>query len=295
MTIEKLHPNEADISISLVSDLLNEQFPQWSNLPIHLITASGTDNALFKLGDDFVVRLPRMEGAMAQISQDRTWLPKLASKLPVVIPEQMALGEPSAEYPFSWSVYRWIGGETADIDSLPQPEQTAGALASFIKSLRAIDPTNGPMEGYRGRPVHLRDQWTRESINELANLIDTQKAIRIWEETIEAADWDGPPTWFHGDLMPGNLLFEDDKLKAIIDWGVMGVGDPAIDLIVAWFLLPPPSRAIFREEMGVSEDEWLRGRGWALSIAAGYIPYYRHTQLPGVGYCRRALIEILNA
>ena len=294
MSIEKLHPNETDISVLLVNDLLSEQFPHWSNLPIHPITASGTDNALFKLGSEFVVRLPRIEGAMAQIEQDQIWLPMLAPKLPVELPELLAVGKPSADYPFSWSVYRWIDGDTADIDTLDQPNKTAEALAHFIQSLRDISLQGGPTGSYRGRAVRLRDQWTRESISKLADLIDTQIAIQIWEETLEAADWDGPPTWFHGDLMPGNLLFSDGSLKAVIDWGVLGVGDPAIDLIIAWFLLPQPSRAIFREKIGVSDDEWLRGRGWALSIAAGYIPYYRHTQLPGVGYCKRALLEILN-
>ena len=94
--------------------------------------------------------------------------------------------------------------------------------------------------------------------------------------------------------MPGNMLFENGGLKAIIDWGVLGTGDPAVDLIVAWFMLPAQSRPIFRTAMGVGDDEWLRGRGWALSIAAGYISLYRHTTLPGVAFCKRALPEILN-
>ena len=294
MKTEKLHADEVDTSVSLVIDLLSEQYPQWGSLPVRPVGTSGTDNKLFRLGTDLVVRLPRIEGADGQIFKDQRWLPEFAPRLPVLIPEQVAIGQPTDSYPFNWSVYKWIGGEAADIDSLTDSDQTAEELARFIKSLRSIDPSDGPADGYRGKPIRLRDGWTRESINGVKDLIDPKVALSFWDKTIEAADWSGPPTWFHGDLMPGNILLEDGKLKAIIDFGVLGVGDPAVDLIVAWFLLPIRSRPVFRAAMGVSEDEWLRGRGWALSIAAGYIPYYKHTTLPGVAYCKRALRELME-
>ncbi len=294
MTTKKLHADEVDTSVSLVIDLLTEQFPRWSNHPIQPLSASGTDNKLFKLGDELVVRLPRIDWAIDQIKKDQEWLPKFAPHFPLQIPEQLVIGEPTADYPFQWSVYRWITGHTADVDSVPNPDQTAEDLARFITTLRAINTAGAPTDGYRGQPVRLRDETTRRAIGEVSHLIDPAQALTVWEQTLEAADHDGPPTWFHGDLMPGNVLFEDGRLKAIIDWGVLGAGDPAVDLIVAWFMLPTHSRALFKSAMGVGEDEWLRGRGWALSIGAGYIPYYRHTTLPGVAFCQRALPEILN-
>ncbi|MEM9778247.1 MAG: aminoglycoside phosphotransferase family protein, partial [Chloroflexota bacterium] len=293
-SMDKLHADEVETTSELVRQLISEQFPEYKNLPITLNGSSGTDNVLYRLGDELVVRLPRVEWATAQIDKDKNWLPILAPQLPIDIPEQIAVGSPSADYPFNWSIYRWISGHTANVDTVPNPDQTATDLACFIKALRVIDPAGGPTDGYRGQQVRLRDEGTRQSLQEMDDLIDLEKALQIWDECLTAADWDGPSTWFHGDLMPGNILFENGKLKAIIDFGVLGVGDPAVDLMVAWFLLPAKSRPIFRQAMGVGEDEWLRGKAWALSISAVYVPYYRHTNLPGVAFCLRALHEILD-
>lgn len=105
--------------------------------------------------------------------------------------------------------------------------------------------------------------------------------LDAWDGALATPPWTGPPTWFHGDLSPGNLLCLNDRLHAVIDFGCLGVGDPAVDLIVAWNLLPSTARQPLRTMVDVDDATWERGRGWALSIALIQLPYYEHTN-PGL-------------
>lgn len=68
--------------------------------------------------------------------------------------------------------------------------------------------------------------------------------------------------WIHGDIAPGNLLVQDGKLSAVIDFGIMGVGDPACDYAMAWTYFTPECRNVFLN--GLDEDLIARARGWAL-------------------------------
>jgi aminoglycoside phosphotransferase (APT) family kinase protein len=79
----------------------------------------------------------------------------------------------------------------------------------------------------------------------------------------------------------------------VIDFGAVGVGDPAADLIVAWNLLPAAVRGTFREVVGAYEAEWARGRGRALSIAVIALPYYWVTNPPVAENSRHVIREIL--
>lgn len=292
-----MHANEIPIDADLVRRLVAEQFPHWADLPIVPVPSAGTDNALFRLGDDLAVRLPRIGWAVAAVEKEQTWLPRLASSLPLSIPEPVARGEPGLGYPWPWSVVRWLPGAPSAPDPLPDPVGTARTLARFINALRITDPSGGPAPapgtGARGRPLAERDGATRQAIAALAGMVDTAALVDVWESALAAPAWQGSPTWFHGDLLPGNLLFWAGKLHAVIDFGTLGVGDPTCDLLPAWNLFAGESRAIFRAELGVDDDDWLRGRGWALSQAVIFIPYYLHTNPVGVGYARRALDQIL--
>jgi len=277
---------------ALVGRLLAAQFPRWADLPIQPVSSSGTDNALYRLGDEMLVRLPRIHWAVGNVEKEYHWLPKLAPHLPLAVPVPLAKGEPGAGYPWSWAVYRWLAGEHTTIDSIANPQQVALDLAGFITALQQIDATDGPPGG-RGKPLALRDEETRKAIAALHSMIDTQAATAAWEAALQVAEWKRAPVWFHGDLLPGNLLFQQGRLSAIIDFGTLGVGDPACDLMVAWNTLPAESRSVFRAALGVDDATWARGRGWALWQALVFIPYYLHTNPVGVGYARRTLEEVL--
>lgn len=293
----KMHADEVDTDASLVRRLLAAQFPHWADLSIEPVASAGTENAIFRLGDDMAVRLPRRPGATEQLEKEHRWLPRLAPLLPLAVPVPLANGTPAEGYPSHWSVCRWLEGENVTIERLADPAQAAGDLAQFVIALQRIDPTDGPPPGKhnfrRGVPLVIRDAYTRSAIADLDGLVDTEAVTAAWEADLQAPAWDGPLVWVHGDLQSGNLLAVQGRLSAVIDFGGLGVGDPACDLIVAWSLFSGESREAFRTALSVDDATWARGRGWALSVALIFIPYYLDTNPVGVVDARRTIDKVL--
>ncbi len=273
-----MHADEVDTDAALVGRLVAGQFPQWADLPIEPVQAFGTDNALYRLGDEMVARLPRTKRTSATLEKERRWLPRLAPLLPLAVPVPLAEGAPAEGYPFAWSVYSWLEGENATIERITDPSQLATDLAQFVAALQRIDPTGGPSPGehnfFRGVPLARRGEATRAAIASLAGAIDSDVVSAVWEEALRAPEWDRPPVWVHGDLDSRNLLVERGRLSAAIDWGGLGVGDPACDVMVVWKVLSADTRDIFRTALAVDEATWARGRGWVLSQALMALSYY---------------------
>jgi aminoglycoside phosphotransferase (APT) family kinase protein len=297
MSAGRMHVDEADIDDALVRRLLAAQFPQWSQLPIERCRSAGTDNAIYRLGDELCLRLPRIPAARGQVDKEQQWLPKLAPHLPLAIPAPLAMGTPAQGYPWNWSVYRWLEGENATIERIADPSEAATDLARFIAALRRIDPTGGPQPGrhnfFRGVPLALRDPFTRDAIDRLHGILDTGAATAAWEAALQAPAWQGAPVWIHGDLQSGNLLTQRGRLSAVIDFGGLAVGDPACDLIVAWNLFTGEARDAFRAALSVDDATWARGRGWALSTGLVALPYYLETNPVLAGISRRGIDEVL--
>ena len=297
MSAGNMRVDEVNIDVVLVRRLLAAQFPQWAALPITPVPSAGTDNALYRLGQDMAVRLPRVDWAIEQVEKEQRWLPRLAPHLPLAIPVPLALGTAGEGYSWQWSVYRWLAGQNAIIERIADPIQAARALAHFIAALQRIDPTGGPPPGphnfFRGEPLVMRDESIRANIAKLSGLLDIEAVTAAWEAALQAPVWDGLPVWIHGDLHPGNLLVERGRLSAVIDFGGLGVGDPACDLIVAWNLFNAQSRKVLRAALKVDEATWQRGRGWALSIGLIALPYYEHSNPTLAAVSRYAVCEVL--
>jgi len=297
MPATKMHADEVVTDASVVHRLLAAQFPQWAELPIEPVRSAGTDNAIYRLGDEMAIRLPRIERVVDQVDKEHRWLPRLAPLLPLAIPTPLARGTPGCGYPWDWSVHRWIAGENALIERIADPRQAAIDLAKFITALRRIDATGGPSPGahnfFRGVPLTMRDARTRETIASLRGTIDCDAATAVWESALHAPMWRGEPVWIHGDLQSGNLLAVDGRLTAIIDFGGLGVGDPACDVMAAWTYVPAKHRDDFRAALGVDDATWARGRGWALSVSLFILPYYGSTNPVLVNIARRAIAEVL--
>lgn len=291
----RLHANEVAIDRQLVRGLLAEQFPRWAQLPVERVVIPGSDHVLYRLGDELLVRLPRKAGVDAQVDKEREWLPRLAPALPSAVPVPVAKGVPSGRYPFSWSVYRWLEGATPKhgIDD----GELAADLARFVAALRRIDANGGPPAGEqnfgRGAPLARREPPTRAAIAELEGRLDIRVVTAAWEDALAAPVWRDAPVWVHGDLTPENLLIRDGRLAAVIDFGCLGVGDPACDLMVAWSVLTGEARSVFRSTLDVDDATWARGRGWALSTALIALPYYADTHPPRAANARYRIAEIL--
>jgi aminoglycoside phosphotransferase (APT) family kinase protein len=287
-----MHADEIYTDADLVARLLARQFPHWAHLVIRPVASAGTDNALYRLGDDMVVRLPRIHGAVAGLDKEYEWLPRLAPLLPVAIPVPLAKGAPAEGYPWHWSVYRWLDGENPTIDHHGDSRRLAVDLASFIAALQRIDPMGGPSAS-RGEPLATRDEPTRAAIEALRGELDTDAVTAAWEAALQVPPWAGRPVWVHADLAPGNVLLVRQRLGAVIDFSLVGLGDPACDLPIAWNLLPQGVRDLFRGTLQVDDATWARGLGWALSIALIQLPYYSDTNPTLAASARHVIREVL--
>ncbi len=223
-------------------------------------------------------------------------MPRLAPLLPLPIPFPLAMGAPADGYPWHWSVYQWLDGEIAAIESIADLRQFAITLARFLTALQRIDPTGGPPPGlhnfHRGGPLAIYDAEARQAIAALDGQIDADAATAVWEASLDAT-WHGPPVWLHGDVAAGNLLVKGGRLSAVIDFGCSAVGDPACDLTIAWTLLSGESREAFCADVPVENAAWARGRGWALWKWLITLVKYMHTNPVKTKEARRVIDEVL--
>jgi aminoglycoside phosphotransferase (APT) family kinase protein len=245
---KKMHDGEIDINAELVHRLLLTQFPHLCDRPLKEVRSTGTVNAIYRLGDDLCVRLPRVQHWAGDLEKELEWLPKLARRLPLAVPEPVAKGEAGSGYPFPWAIYRWIQGETFATDRVGHERQAAADLAQFVAELRRIDPSGAPRS--RRKPLRQLDEVTRAVLESLRGVVDTDAATAAWESSLQAPAWDGSPVWRHCDLLAPNLLVEGGRLKAVIDFGGAGVGDPALDVIPAWSVFGDSGRIAFRSVWG---------------------------------------------
>jgi aminoglycoside phosphotransferase (APT) family kinase protein len=295
MTHVRMHDDELDLDDTLVRRLLGAQVPQWADLPLERVVSSGTDNAMFRLGDDMVVRLPRVERAVPRLDNEHKWLPVLAPHVPLATPTLLAKGEPGQGYPWIWSVHSWIDGDNAFDTEVHDLGLAARDVAALITALQQIDTRDAPLatSGRRGTPLSTTERQTRRAIEEAKGLVDVGAVTDAWEVALRAPKWDREPVWFHGDIARGNLLVRDGRIHAVIDFGSIGVGDPACDLVIAWDLFDGATRPALRAALDVDDATWDRGRGWALCTALWALTYYLHTNPPMVAQARYKLAEVL--
>lgn len=267
-----------ELDAATARKVIDAQFPDYANLPLRPIVSGGTDNTMFRLGDRLCARFPKRDEAVPHIEKEQVWLPRLAS-LPLNIPVPVGHGIATDLFPHPWSIYEWLPGASLIESEISNWRRAATTLADFVLSLQARDVNSAPLAGaqnhYRGVELGQRDRLTRAAIAGLSDIYPETSLLRVWDQALRTPKHDGAPVWLHGDLQGGNILVDGGHLSAIIDFGLSGVGDPACDLMVAWSVLPKSARPVFREETGASENRWMRGRGWALSVSVIALEYYR--------------------
>ncbi|MEK3750034.1 aminoglycoside phosphotransferase family protein [Paenibacillus sp. FSL E2-8871] len=255
------------ITVDLVARLINEQFPAWSDLEIRPVKFSGNDNRTFHLGEHMSVRLPSAAAYAPQVEKEQQWLPILSKELTLPIQIPLVKGEPNEEYPLPWSINKWVEGETLTHQNINDLNQFARDLGAFLIELQSIDASGGPLAGehnfYRGGSLAVYDEESRHAIEHNKDIFKEDLLREIWELALDSK-WNSKPVWVHGDIAPGNLLVKDGKLCAVIDFGILGVGDPACDAAMAWTFFDEDSRKVFKDVLQMDEETWNRARGWAL-------------------------------
>jgi aminoglycoside phosphotransferase (APT) family kinase protein len=288
---KKMHTGEFDLDDALVQRLLTGHFPDLVDLPIALVHSTGTVNAIFRIGDSLCARLPRLEEGAESLKREWTWLPRIAPFVPLKIPKPVALGKPTVEYPYPSAVYDWVEGVPYEANLVGDERQAALDLTHFILELRKVDIKGAPRGGRL--PLNELDQVTRESIEACRGEIDTVGAAEAWAQALTAPVWDGVPVWIHADLLKSNLLVQDGRLCAVIDFGSVGIGDPAMDVVPAWSVFSKDGRKTFRHAMDVDDATWRRARGYALHQAVRIIPYYSQSNPEFVAMAKHTILEVL--
>ena len=291
--VVRLHEDEIPIDLGLVRALVDRVMPSAAVLPLTPAQASGSTNAIFRLGAELAVRLPRQPGGSATIDKEARWLPVMASQLPVPVPEIVIVGEPDLGYPERWSIVRWLPG------SVPSPvaawrqrrddKSGLGAdLAAVITALRQIavddsalgDPS---LHWYRGDPLaDMNEQFLAdiESCRHMDDLdLDLDTCLAVWTLAMGLPESSATvePKWYHGDLLAENLLVDSGRLCGLLDFGALSIGNPTVDLVGAWELLDRPGRVQFRTQVGVDDATWLQAMAWTLALAVMTFPYYGAT------------------
>lgn len=284
---EKMHVDEMEIDEALVRRLLVAQFPHWAELSLRRIEPAGTVNAIFRLGEEYSVRLARRVGPTTPESREFTWLPKLAPLVQLETPVPIAQGHPNSEYPWFWEIHTWVEGEMVGIEEI-DAIQAARDLAAFVASLQQIDSTGGPQG--RGIPLAKRDEEFRYW---LAQFDGNPAVLAVWESALAAPPWKGPPVWHHGDLDVRNWLVRNERITGVIDWGTMGIGDPACDIMVAWKLHLPAARDTFREYLPTDDATWARARGWVVSQAVAVLAYYTPENNPVLYHEAKSWLDLV--
>jgi aminoglycoside phosphotransferase (APT) family kinase protein len=275
MTIGTKPPAEVTIDLPLVGALIQDQHADLADFALNDI-GEGWDNRLFRLGDDLAVRLPRRAVAATLIEQEHRWLPQLSPRLPLPIPVPRRIGRPGCGFPWSWSITPWFPGQAALLTP-PQDLSTAAvALGHFLRALHQPAPAEAPHNPWRSVPLAARTHLLRDHLKRVDALVDRAAVLELWDRVLSVPSWSGPPLWIHGDLHPGNLLVSQGRLAAVIDFGDLAAGDPAVDLSVIWMFLPPATRATFRasaqgEFDPVDDHTVIRARGWALALGLAYL------------------------
>jgi aminoglycoside phosphotransferase (APT) family kinase protein len=282
----RVHEDELEIDEALVRALLAEQFPEWAALPLARVEPDGTVNVIYRLGGSLSVRLPRREGPEIEDDLEFRWLPFLAPQLPVEIPSPVARGAPGAGYPWYWSIHTWLDGE------LPTAPLDADDVAGFVAALQRIDASGGPdPSGGRGRPLEWRDRFVRDALER----VEAPGALELWDRAMRAPEWTGTRVWIHADLDRRNVLVRDGRLTGVLDWGGLGLGDPAVDVMVAWKLVAREERPRFRALLDVDDATWLRAQGWVVSQALIALGYYTPETNPALfAEATRWLMEVID-
>jgi aminoglycoside phosphotransferase (APT) family kinase protein len=294
-----MHDNQLTVSVETVRGLVDDQLPQWRDLPLRRIASQGTVNAIFRIGDQLAARFPLepgdVESARQRIESEAAAAGELTGRTRFPTPRPVGLGEPGPGYPLPWSVQTWLPGTVATDDDPADSVAFAHDLAEFVTGVRAI-PTRGRTfsgSGRGGSDLRTHDAWMETCFEHSEQLLDVARLRRIWADLRKLPPGGAGDLMTHGDLIPANVLVANGRLAGIIDVGGLGPADPALDLVGAWHLFEAGPRQALRDDLGCDDLEWERGKAWAFQQSMGLVWYYVESNPAMSRMGRRTLERIL--
>lgn len=289
--------NTKNINPTLVNAIISCQFPEYSHLAVTKPKKQGHDNHTFKLGKTMIVRLPTQQSYSQAVNKEQRFLPVLAPHLKTRIPKPVRLGMPSNLYPYHFSIYEWIPGKSLDVVNMcdQDKERLSLNMVEFLQELQDIvvsGPSPGQHNWWRGGHISIYEKDAKKQFSQLSGMIDANKATQLWDAACKTK-WSKRPVWIHGDLSAGNILIQKNKLCAVIDFGCMGVGDPACDFGVAWTLFNGKAREVFISKSGINDDVWLRAKAWILWKSTFDLCNVKNDSAKAIA-CKNIINDVLN-
>ncbi|WP_129667498.1 aminoglycoside phosphotransferase family protein [Phytoactinopolyspora endophytica] len=277
-----LHEDEVPTNERIIRTLLYAQRPDLAGLAIAHV-GGGTDNTMYRLGEAYLVRLPRTREKAAALEKELTWLPRLGPRLPFAIPQSLHAGRPDPLYPLPWAIYTWIDGEDLADRTVNDWERYGSDLAAFVACLHSTDlmgaTRSDGLSGYRGGLLQPKDEWITSCFAKARSHgaeLDFNVLERLWREAQSLPEPSAAHVWLHSDLRPANVLVREGRLHAVIDFGGLTVGFPDAEHAVTWDL-PAAARDAYRNTLDVDDLTWLRARAWAIAVGISGVSYYWNT------------------
>ncbi|TLP92361.1 aminoglycoside phosphotransferase family protein [Nesterenkonia salmonea] len=273
-----MHPDEIEVSVPTVEQLILDQFPEWTNETVEELHGAGTENTIFRIGATRAARFPRRASSAADVAEElereALSISELAGLSPVPAPTPIAIGRPSRHYPFPWSVQSWLPGDVARSQMSADSCELAREIAELVHAFRSAPLKGRRFTGTgRGGTLSDSDTWMETCFFESANLLDVPRLRALWAD-FRTLPREQPDAMTHGDLIPANIVLRDNHLAGVLDTGNFSAADPSLDLIVAWHFFDVDARNVFREALSIDELEWQRGAAWAFQQAMGLVWYY---------------------
>ena len=273
-----MHDGQLDLDVDVAAALIAEQFPQWASLPVRAVESSGTVNTIVRIGNCLAARFPLLgddpDEVRRALESEAAAARRIAPSSPVPTPEPRGIGRPGLGYPLPWSVQTWLPGTVASSDSPGHSAVFARDLGGFLTALRAADTGGTTFAGQgRGGDLRTQDGWMATCFARSGHLLDVPLLRALWAD-LRALPREDPDVMTHGDLIPGNVLVDGDRLAGVLDVGGYGPADPALDLVAGWHLLDDGPRCALRSAVGSGDLEWERGKAWAFVQAMGAVWYY---------------------
>jgi aminoglycoside phosphotransferase (APT) family kinase protein len=298
-----MHDAQVVIAASAVRAAIDRAMPAARALPLRLLESDGTINAVFRLGDEYVVRVPFIEWGANDAAREAIVLPRMAGELPVDVPELVLVGEarPELGLPWAWTVTRWLRGERVRPGAIAADARSADAFADALTALHALGADeSSPSASAATDPSEAADA-IEAALRDAGHLVGGDQTV-VWRAALDAlgdAAAGGPAagaarTWIHADPTPGNLLVDGGRLRAVIDWSSAGIGDPAHDLIAAWWVFGQATRRRIRSALSVDDATWARARVFAWRKAAMAVGYYEHTNRGFSADARFAIAQLVD-